>query len=508
MTITSLIHLKNLEAKIRLELQKYDLDQVLASARNLYGKEEPFVIAGIALFGIRFSYPPILKPEKIYHISQPNYLVHLVKSYLIADPISFSSEGMKPYKNSTLIPALLRLSGNQFSFAKNFWGQYIRPLILLIDVPQKLKLPKGISTFDIQNEFEKLNQFSIEDFIQVGVVAYSASQTRLGFTANYFKENPSFEKNLKLPKGDIFNLIIDHLAADQYQLREKYEEYKQDNRLYAMYDFNPLFIFPIVRPWRKIIHTTSDEDRFIVPLPDLILYRLSSGIYEELVYNFKEKFTRYFGFVFQEYVGQILENFYKDIELISEENIQSKYKGKVPDLIIIEGETAILIECKAIGFSRKALATADEQAIDFSVSPIKKALIQLHEFRNACKEKEQGLEKLHSISRFKLLVITYETFYLINSTPFKEVINSEISSELSAKSIEISDWRVLSIDEFEPIQPHIKTGIHFNSILEMMNSMPYSEVIDKLHKQTGKTFRDSFLWEKQEELFEKLGVIF
>lgn len=509
MQINNLTDLANLEGRIRIELSKHDLDEVLVAVQESVKDKEAFVLAAISLFSIRFSLPPITKPRKAFRITPQNFerIYHLVKTYVLAEPSTLDPSANTNYKGSTLIPVLLRIAGNQFNFNIEFWGQYARTLFMLTEMPQKVKFSRNSLKFDIEAAFLEQNKVSIRDFIYVGYIAYTASSTTGKFTGGYFQK-AKFQ-GFELPNDEIIELTFNKLAADQYQMRELYEAYKQPDRLYAPYDFNPLFVFPFVRPWIKTSNTTLDEDRLIAPVPNLILYRLSEGIYYQLFNTYKEKFSRYFGFLFEKYVGEILNHCVEPNQIISEEEIRKTFpenRGKVPDWIIIVDDTATLIECKAAGFNREALATGSEKAIDYSISQIKKGLVQLHEFKDACQRKVKGLEQLAAISNFNLRVVTYETFHLINSTFFKEIIDSEISSVLSNKGIFISDWHILSIDELERVQPHMKQGISFNEIIEMLKAMQFNDVIAKLHKQTGKTFKDSFLMIEQEKMFKNLGL--
>lgn len=509
MNINNLTDLENLEARIQIELSQHDLDEVLVAVEEAVKDKEAFVLAAISLFSIRFSRSPIIRTQKAFRISPQifNQIYHLVKMYVLAEPSTLDTSANTGYKGSTLISTLLRITGNQFNFNIEFWGQYIRTLFLFIEMPQKVKLLRNSPNFDIEAEFRELNQVSIKDFIYIGFVAYTAASTKGKFTGEYFQKAKS--QGFKLPSDEIIELTLNQLAADQYQMRELYKKYKQPNRLYAAYDFNPLFVFPFIRPWIKTSNITLDEDRLIAPVPNLILYRLSEGIYHQLFSVYRDKFSRYFGFLFERYVGEILNNCVDSNQIISEEEIRKTYpegKGKAPDWIIIVDDTATFVECKATGYNREALATSSEKAVDNSISQIKKGLIQLHEFKDACQKKIKGLEKFASISNFNLRVITYEPFYLINSTFFREIINSEVSPELSGKGISISDWHILSVDELERVQPHTKQGISFNEIIEMLKVMHLNDVIEKLHEQTKKTFEDSFLMVEHEKMFKNLGL--
>jgi hypothetical protein len=177
----------------------------------------------------------------------------------------------------------------------------------------------------------------------------------------------------------------------------------------------------------------------IAPLPGLILTRLSEGIYHHLFDAYRQEFTQYFGSVFEAYVGEILNHSLGSARLLPEREIKRTYKrGKLPDYVMVEGSSAILIECKAIGLQRKALAMADESSIDHSVSGIVEGLIQLHEFKNAWEAGAPGLEALSKCSEVKFLIVTLEPFYLANSVPFKELIEKKLQSELHKKGIRLS----------------------------------------------------------------------
>ncbi len=49
------------------------------------------------------------------------------------------------------------------------------------------------------------------------------------------------------------------------------------------------------------------NDRIIAPLPDLIPYRVSTGIYYEMFNEYREDFSRFFGHLFEAYVERLLK---------------------------------------------------------------------------------------------------------------------------------------------------------------------------------------------------------
>lgn len=263
-----------------------------------------------------------------------------------------------------------------------------------------------------------------------------------------------------------------------------------------------------MRPWTKRPNADLDQDRMIAPLPGLILTRLAEGIYHQLFHSYRDEFPRYFGVIFEIYVGEILEHSLCGATLLSESEIKRSYKdGKMPDYVVIDGSTAILIECKAIGYQRKALATADSTSIDQSLGRVREGLIQLHEFKDACDRRTLGLERFHACSEFKYLIVTFEPCYIVNSVPFKEVVAKALSGDLNSKGITVSPWYVLAVDQLERMQPHLAAGITLRSVIDdLLQHRSFEDVLKESVDKTGKSYRDSFLCEMDEGIWQRLNI--
>jgi len=241
-------------------------------------------------------------------------------------------------------------------------------------------------------------------------------------------------------------------------------------------------------------------------LPDLIAQRISGGIYYQLFNHYKEKFSNFFGSVFEYYVGEVLKNSLNSFStLVTEKELRKTYpttRGKAPDFVIIEGATAILIECKATRFLRSAICTGQEEAIRDSLKQIKKGSKQLYEFSNACNQKKLGLEKLYDCNRIESVIITFEPLYLINSYFFREYIDDLLRLE----GLENFDLIILSIEELEILQPYLKDGVRFTYLLDLLKSKSFDKVLENLLADNKKTFLDSFLYEKFKDFYKKLKI--
>jgi hypothetical protein len=332
-----------------------------------------------------------------------------VTQYQIADPLGFNESIQENYYDSNPVFTLLRIFGNQAPYCIDFFGQQARPLLLFQEIPKEIAGSKRGTKFDLESSFYEISGVPLTDFINVGYVSFAAAHSNDGFTRGYFEKARS--QGFNLPKGNLILPALDKLAADSRKLKQLYLKGRTHDRRFAMYDFNPLFLHPIVRPWKQQKALLMDSDLLVAPIPNLILYRISMGIFYDLFNHFKTDFSNYFGHVFEAYVGRILHHSICSGNLLSENDIRKTYspeKGKVPDWIVIEGTTAILIECKATRFSRAALTTGEESAIHDSLKQVMKGLRQLYWFREACIAKQPGLEALHSCTDFKPLLVSLE----------------------------------------------------------------------------------------------------
>ena len=163
---------------------------------------------------------------------------------------------------------------------------------------------------------------------------------------------------------------------------------------------------------------------------------------------------------------------------------------------------AILIECKAVKLKKDAKTMANEEAINESLKQIIKGLKQLNEFIEACRKNLPGLDKFDGCSKFKPVLVSLEKVYLINSDPFRNHINDLLRDE----GIINLDWQILSIGELERLQPHLVEGIHLSEVLRDLEQKTFNDVLENLAAQTHKTYKDSFLYPKQEELYQRLGL--
>ncbi|WP_330204714.1 hypothetical protein [Cyanobacterium sp. Dongsha4] len=504
MNISSLSDLEKLESKIKGNLKKHKLGDTLNS---LYVKQksqnlQPFMVAGFALFAIRFC-PPSKSSELIrrYDITS---LIDLSNDYYLADPITFDTDLSDEFKDSNPVFMILRLVSSQFPFNQGLFSEFARPALLFDEIPKKLKGLSHIPEFDFENKFQAITGVSVLDFITTGFVIYVVSKHNFTFSSNYLKKFR--EKGISIPDDCTLQNIINQLSADKSQLIKLYEQRKNQDHRFRMHDFNPIIQYPLIKPCQNKGFSNSYKDFFHAPVPDLVASRISTGIYYQMFNEYKTQFSEYFGHVFEYYVGKVLGNSITSEKLFSESEIRNSYpkeRGKVPDWILIDGTTLIVFECKATRFSRAAQVIASEKAVNDSLKQVEKGLKQLGCFIKACQNKVLGLEQFYNCTTFLAILVSLEPLYLVNSICFREHINAILGNE----HITNFHWQILSIDQLEKLQPHLDSKIKLSQVLDDLQKNKFNDVLENLSSETNKTFKDSFLYSKQEELYRRLGEV-
>ncbi len=504
MKINSLADLEKLESQIASVFEKLKFGDVLHSLYLLQKSSpelRPFMVGGVALFAARFC-PPSKTSQSIKNYDI-RHLVDLSNDYYLADPITFDKDLHNEFMDSNPVFMMLRLVSSQFPFEPGLFSEFSRPALLFYEIPKQLQGLPDIPQFDFESKFQAITGVSVLDFITTGFVISSASRGNFAVNQDYFKKTR--KQGINIPSDQILKAILSQLVADKLRLIELYKRRKNKDRRFKMYDFNPLLSYPIIRPCQNKQFFTPDKDFIHAPVPELVASRISTGIFYQMYNEYNNEFSEYFGFVFERYVGLILEKCLNKEQLLSESDIRTFYpskKGKVPDWIIIDGSTAILFECKATRFSRAAQAIASEDAVNSSLAQVKKGLTQLASFISACQAKVPELQRFHHCSTFKPIIVSLEPLYLINSHFFREHINTL----LPAKDVTGLDWQILSIDQLEALQPHIAAGFNLSQVLDELRNKSFNDVLQNLSSQTNRTFAHSFLYEQQEELYKRLDI--
>ncbi len=191
----------------------------------------------------------------------------------------------------------------------------------------------------------------------------------------------------------------------------------------------------------------------LVPVPRLLLERVTNGLYHDFLNPLvpaqtREQILTFLGDVFQEYVGRLLQPYYSPDELFAE--MPYGQGQKTVDWILVEGDTAILLECKSKRFTKvsKRVAARDDLARDLRLAIVSGAS-QLLETQQAILGRAQGLERFQHVRQVLPILVVSEPLYLVNTPFLRELVRDDLKSA----GVENFDFQIVSVPELEFILP-------------------------------------------------------
>jgi len=159
--------------------------------------------------------------------------------------------------------------------------------------------------YNIPREFQRITGMSIREFMQLGMVLSSARQGPY--------KTPGILNQSWIDKG--IEVGINVLKKDKIQnfrTTAERDQFKIPANNYILYEFNPLSKYPFVK-----IH----PERWVAPNPDLVIARVTSGIYYDLLDDGGKSFTDNFGPIFEKYIGKLIGPVYSKEKILKEKEV-------------------------------------------------------------------------------------------------------------------------------------------------------------------------------------------
>ncbi len=284
---------------------------------------------------------------------------------------------------------------------------------------------QGEYGFRLQKAYEDATGLTLDDtwFIGFAVYAHVMSQPGRYFTKSEFTESKDLP-GLTTEKIDRFF----ELNSTEYTgYRAALDAGGTGKPGYESYNLNPLLRWPILR---------VDEERFVLPLPRLLLRRITEGLYYDLVRTDQGRFGNVLGLSFEIYVDRLLQDLPGVPLLIPQLTYGDRRTEVTCEWIAVDKDVAILIECKTRALSALAKVTGDRHRIRKDLSRehgVVDGIIKLKRVRDAIESRAPGLEQLHHVTKVMGLLVTLDDFYLANS-PYIRGIVDEILARRAQKA--------------------------------------------------------------------------
>lgn len=393
---------------------------------------------------------------------------------------------------------LLR-AGRQFDFQGELRHQLPRTVLLLRDTWPRVKQAAAISPLE---DLERITRLSFDQLLFFGWAYAGASAS--GFFRPY-SEGPT--PLFSIAAQDAF---LRWISADYSTIRQLVADAKKmlPNESFDPFRFNPLTVFPAIRPDQQ--PDPRNGPVYLVPSQRLLFERVHRGLYHVLADHHRGEsdgenpFRVAFGFVFQEYVGELLRRALGAEHVIAERTYREGPSDvQTVDWIVVEGDRGVLVEVKQSTLSLPAKTLGDlARARADTKKSLAKAMRQIERTEAAIRRRVSGLEDLAHISEFEHLVVTYDTLYWANAF-LRDLAVAEFGT--NPPHVHAS-----AIEDFEYVLGRAEEGL--TNLLSRKRTGPNGEdhmdFDDWLSYEDGESGRreNPFLSERYHKVFRDWGV--
>ena len=271
----------------------------------------------------------------------------------------------------------------------------------------------------------------------------------------------------------------------------RFEEEKIEPSL-GRFTFNPLLSHPVIK---------LPDGMMCVPVPRLLIYRITQGIYYDLLDAHSQPqgniFSTWFGYAFQEYIGIILKDAFGEDKVYSE-------VAEVDWLVILE-DSALVIECRSGRMPKKIRSNTDRDDVMEMirrniVDPAKKLPEKIEKIKNGI----PGIPT-DKVQTYLPAIITYQEWY-----------PTALTLDLARSELKHTDtgnfyFELMSTDDIEWLLAWSKYENPGNVLQEMRKDVSVKDVsvgqyVGVRAKRQGITKIDKTLLIRKR--FEYLGEIF
>lgn len=426
-----------------------------------------------------FTSPEIYSPTSI---NQKTFLELITLYEQIDDPIVHDPD----FANRNPVEFFIRLGYQQIASQKRILLQsYGSAYLLFQEAAAKLADKIG---YNIPERFEQISRLTIRQFMALGQVFFSAHLLHDTVTPKHLEN--AHKQGVGILTSENVENFLNLVACDYQRFRQvaSQKPYAVDDPAYFLYEFNPLNKFPLIQ---------IGKDEWTAPNPYLIIDRVTRGIYYDLLdadgVAFKEQAL---GQVFEEYIGILLKYVYQEPNVCREKTYgQPEQKGPA-DWTVIEGDTAILIECKSLVPRLDFNMLASQGEIQYYAKHIaNNAVISRYRQIEAI---QAGVPELQEFAGkdTKIVVLTLGAVQTGNSIFFKK----EIDNIIVGKGINNLSYVIISLQEFEHLLSLVERGVTLTELLARLEGENQGKALDPYQDLLTQSAVPSLVARKGEEI--------
>lgn len=375
------------------------------------------------------------------HLTESDVLQAVDMYWGLPEPIEAEVE---PNPDSCLI----RSGNTQFDYQRPFQNLLPRVLAIYRDL-----WPQVYGAAPIGNSIKSISGLSIEEILLM-TFAFSGRAAN-GFFRLYPESVTTDERIRSTFTQEKQRSYVNWISCGYKEFRERSRVGRRamPSSTYERNRFNPLMKYPAIRPDRNPM--PGQPPVYIVPVPRLLIERVTRGLYFELSDHFRgegrrNEFRRSFGRVFQEYVGVLLKDAVGP-ECVLPEFQYGKQNSLSPDWILVHDEQAVLIEVKQSGLFLEAKAWGDVERIKKDPARTAgSAIVQLWNFEQALRSgRFKEIRFLSHVREIERVVVTHDQTYFSNS-----ILTSRILDNFRESGVGIPEnyhCHIMSAEDLEAV---------------------------------------------------------
>jgi hypothetical protein len=210
--------------------------------------------------------------------------------------------------------------------------------------------------FSFKEKFFNLTGMEVNIFLASFLPIFQVGREGI-FSNQNFK---IIDDRIRIKQSDIEKaLSLISCYIDRYKNIRKKTPLSTNDWLFKPHEFIPLRIYPVLN---------IAKNKYISPVPSLIIQNAIEIIYYIMQTGYGEEFSSYFGRLFERYCDKIMESISVKCEadyFLKEEDIKKRFSmktKKVVDFMIVKDKKTVLIEYKAARIYRETVRTSNMES--------------------------------------------------------------------------------------------------------------------------------------------------
>ena len=357
--------------------------------------------------------------------------------------------------------------------------------------------------YDLRSDIESALQMPIEHFMGMGYISFALRTAKhhdnecIG-TFTPMKLAEAFSQGINFCVPEVWTPYLARVACDRdtFRIVASEEPYSVPNSAFEQFGFNPLRRYPI---------TALSQSRYLATDPELVIDRVTLGMFYDLFERDRTKFTQRFGFAFEQFVGQLLASACQTKRLWSASDWElatgtQKQRPSIGDWAYVGESCTVLLECKSMRPSIELATYGSESSIEELTKRVFSAIKQLIQHSvgiNRGEWEQYGLPRAPTTA----VVVTYGKFFTVNGPFTRQRINRLLAD---AKLTPIP-FIVLSIEELDSVVRLVESGHSFDSLVITLASEESFNPLHKFKDELEEHCVSSFAFEKGNAFLDRIG---